>query len=128
MFSCSFLTEVALLIFGSAILLKKDARHSPRWLYVSAACIVLGGALYRVNVYMIGFNPGQGWKYFPSIAEILVTVGIVAFEILGFQVLVKLCPVLPRIQKPAPARSSVALPGAVVCPALNEANSKLNAV
>lgn len=100
LYSISFLCEFALIITGSCLLLRKENRHSPRWLYISAALIVLGGGLYRVNVYMIGFDPGQGWKYFPSLAEILVTVGIVALEILGYQVLCKLCPVLPRIKLP----------------------------
>jgi len=72
-------------------------RESIRWLFVSAALIVLGGALYRFNVYLIGFNPGKGWHYFPALAELLITVGIVAFEILGYQVLVKILPVLPRL-------------------------------
>jgi Ni/Fe-hydrogenase subunit HybB-like protein len=104
LYSCSFLLEIGLIVAGSLLLLRKEHRHSPRWLYISAALIVLGGGLYRVNVYMIGFDPGQGWKYFPSLAEIMVTVGIVALEILGYQVLVKLCPVLPRIKLPGRAR------------------------
>jgi len=58
--------------------------------------IVAGGALYRFNVYLIGFNPGQGWIYFPSLAEVMISVGIVALELLGYQVLVKLVPVLPE--------------------------------
>ena len=66
-------------------------------MFVSAALIVLGGALYRFNVYLIGFNPGKGWHYFPALAELLVSVGIVAFEILGYQVIVKILPVLPKL-------------------------------
>ena len=58
---------------------------------------MLGGALYRFNVYLIGFNPGKGWIYFPSLAEVMISVGIVAIELLGYQVLVKMVPVLPRI-------------------------------
>jgi Ni/Fe-hydrogenase subunit HybB-like protein len=97
LYSCFFLLEFALLGFGSLILFRNQNRHSPRWLFVSAALIVLGGALYRFNVYLIGFNPGQGWSYFPSLAEVMISVGIVAIELLGYQVLVKLVPVLPRI-------------------------------
>jgi Ni/Fe-hydrogenase subunit HybB-like protein len=96
-YSCFFLLEFALLGFGSLILFRPRNRNSPRWLFVSAALIVLGGALYRFNVYLIGFNPGQGWIYFPSLAEVLISVGIVAIELLGYQVLVKMVPVLPRI-------------------------------
>lgn len=96
-YSGFFLLEFGLVATGSLLLFSRKRRHSPRWLFVTAAMIVLGGALYRFNVYLIGFNPGQGWRYFPSLAELMITVGIVAFEILGYQVLVKLFPVLPRL-------------------------------
>jgi Ni/Fe-hydrogenase subunit HybB-like protein len=110
LYSCCFLCEFALLGFGSLILFSNRNRHSPRWLFVSAALIVLGGALYRFNVYLIGFNPGKGWVYFPSLAEVMISVGIVAIELLGYQVLVKLVPVLPRVhllhQLPRPRATS----------------------
>jgi Ni/Fe-hydrogenase subunit HybB-like protein len=96
-YSCFFLLELGLLGSGSLILISAKNRRSPRWLFSSAALMVLGGGLYRFNVYLIGFNPGQGWVYFPSLSEIMITVGIVAIELLGYQVLVKLFPVLPRI-------------------------------
>jgi Ni/Fe-hydrogenase subunit HybB-like protein len=96
-YSCFFLLEFALIAFGSAILFNKRNRLSPQALFVSAVLIVLGGALYRFNVYLIGYNPGPGWTYFPSLAELGITVSIVAFEILGYQVLVKLVPVLPKL-------------------------------
>jgi Ni/Fe-hydrogenase subunit HybB-like protein len=96
-YSAFFLLEFGLVASGSLLLFSKKRRQSPRWLFITAVLIVLGGALYRFNVYLIGFNPGQGWRYFPSLAELLITVGIVAFEILGYQVLVKLFPVLPRL-------------------------------
>lgn len=123
-YSCFFLAEFALIALGSLILLRPSNRKSPRWMFISAVLIVLGGALYRFNVYLIGFNPGQGWIYFPSLAEIFITVGIVALELLGYQVLVKMVPVLPEIpaegsngdssasENPAsPGEGAVALPG-----------------
>ncbi len=92
-----FLLEIALVGGGSLILFSAKNRRSVRWLFVSAALIVLGGALYRFNVYLIGFNPGEGWRYFPSLAEFMITIGIIAFEILCYKVLVKILPVLPRL-------------------------------
>jgi Ni/Fe-hydrogenase subunit HybB-like protein len=97
-YSFSFLIECALLGCGSLLLFAPRNCRSPRWLFVSAALIVLGGALYRFNVYLIGFNPGKGWIYFPSLAEVFISVGIVALELLGYQVLVKLVPVLPKLE------------------------------
>ena len=96
-YSCVFLTNVLLLGAGALILTRAQNRRSPRWLFVSAVLVVLGGGLYRMCVYLIGFNPGPGWRYFPSLAEIMVSVSIVAFEILAYQVLIKLVPVLPSI-------------------------------
>ncbi len=96
-YSCFFLLEFGLVATGSLLLFSRRRRRSPRWLFITAALIVLGGALYRFNVYLIGFNPGKGWHYFPSLAEVMITVGIVASEILGYQVLVKFFPVLPRL-------------------------------
>jgi Ni/Fe-hydrogenase subunit HybB-like protein len=96
-YSGFFLLEFCLIAGGSLLMFSGKKRNSIRWLFVSAALIVLGGALYRFNVYLIGFNPGKGWHYFPSLAELLITVGIVAFEILGYQVLVKILPVLPKL-------------------------------
>jgi Ni/Fe-hydrogenase subunit HybB-like protein len=95
-YSSFFLAEFFLVGIGSALLFSRKMRRSPRWLFISAAMIVLGGALYRFNVYLIGFNPGKGWRYFPSFAEVMITVGIVALEILGYKVFVKLFPVLPN--------------------------------
>lgn len=96
-YSCFFLLEFSLVAVGSLLMFSGKKRESIRWLFISAALIVLGGALYRFNVYLIGFNPGKGWHYFPALAELMITVGIVAFEILGYQVLVKILPVLPKL-------------------------------
>jgi len=96
-YSCVFLANVALLGAGSLILTRAKNRQSPRWLFVSAMLVVLGGGLYRMCVYLIGFNPGPGWTYFPSLPEVMVSVSVVAFEILAYQVLIKLVPVFPRV-------------------------------
>ncbi len=140
-YSGFFLLECALLGGGSFMLFSRRNRRSPRWLFASAALIVLGGGLYRFNVYLIGFDPGQGWTYFPSLAEVMITVGIIALELLGYQVLVKLCPVLPKVPPPAPGQyhrklrmphpAGLAAP-AIPCPVINvnakRADSRLEPV
>lgn len=95
-YSWFFLLEFLLLAGGSLLFFDRKRWVSPRWLFVSAAMMLLGGALYRFNVYLIGFNPGPGWHYFPSFAEFMISVGIVSIEILGYQVLIKFLPVLPN--------------------------------
>jgi Ni/Fe-hydrogenase subunit HybB-like protein len=97
--SLFFLLEMALIGCGASMLLWKKNRLSPRMLFVSGAILMLGGGLFRFNVYLIGFNPGEGWSYFPSFAEFMITVGIIALEILGYLVLVKIFPVMPNPKK-----------------------------
>mgnify|MGYP003346703086 CR=1 FL=1 len=96
-YSCFFLAEFLLLAIGSLILFNHRFWTSPRWLFITAVMMLLGGALYRFNVYLIGFNPGRGWRYFPSFPEVMISVGIVAIELLGYQLLTKLLPVLPTV-------------------------------
>lgn len=97
--SLFFLAEAGMISTATFMLVKKSHRHSPRMLFLSAALLVLGGGLYRFNVYLIGFDPGQGWHYFPSFAEFMITVGIVALEVLLYITLVKIFPVMPNPDK-----------------------------
>jgi Ni/Fe-hydrogenase subunit HybB-like protein len=70
-------------------------RSNPGRLFGSAVLLMLGGFLLRMNVFLVGYEPGAGYSYFPSIPEMLVTAGLIAFEILGYIVFVRRLPVLP---------------------------------
>lgn len=95
-----FLLENAFLLAGMAILAYPGNRSNPRLLFLSAVAILLGGSLFRFNTYIIGFDPGTGWKYFPSVPELLITFGLVAIEIAGYSLFVKLFPVF-SVHRPA---------------------------
>jgi Ni/Fe-hydrogenase subunit HybB-like protein len=88
-----FLIENLFLLIGLVILSYPNNRHKPRMLFLAAVAILIGGALFRFNTYIIGFNPGTGWKYFPSIGEQMITYGLIAFEVAAYGVFVKLFPV-----------------------------------
>ena len=45
----------------------------------------------------MGFHNGEGWHYFPALPELMLTVGLVAFELLAYIVLVKFLPILPAL-------------------------------
>jgi Ni/Fe-hydrogenase subunit HybB-like protein len=92
-----FLLQNGLVAIGSFMLLFQRNRQSLRRLFLAAMALVAGGALYRFNVYLIGFDPGAGWSYFPSLTEFMVTVGLISIEILGYQLMVKTFPILPRL-------------------------------
>lgn len=94
-----FLAECFLMGIGAIPLFTVSVKHSPRRLFLAAVVMLAGGGLYRFNVYLIGFDPGTGWHYFPSFAEVMIAVGIVSIEILAYQLLIKLLPPLPAQQQ-----------------------------
>jgi len=56
--------------------------------------LVFAAALYRFDVYLVAFQPGPQWSYFPSLTEILISTGLVSGELAGYILLVKLFPIL----------------------------------
>jgi Ni/Fe-hydrogenase subunit HybB-like protein len=98
-----FWVENVLYALPLAILISPANRKDPRWLFLAAVSLLLAGAVYRFNAFLIGFDPGPGYSYFPSVPEIMITLGIIAIEILGYIYFVKKLPVLPRLQQPQPS-------------------------
>ena len=94
--SFMFLIETALFIYPVVILLSPTRRAQGRPLLFAAVSMVLAGALYRFDAFIITFNPGAGYSYFPALPEMLITVGMVAMQIMAFLFIVKQYPVLAR--------------------------------
>lgn len=91
-----FLLENILHIVPFVILATPANRKSAKMLFFSACCLMAGGLLFRFNTYLIGFDPGTGWHYFPAVGEQFITYAIIAAEILLYMIFVKKLPVLPR--------------------------------
>jgi Ni/Fe-hydrogenase subunit HybB-like protein len=91
-----FLLENLLLLVPMCILFVPANRRKAPLLFLSAVSIVLAATLYRFNCYIIGFNPGDGWRYFPAFGEIFISIGIVAIEIMAFLWFIKRLPVYRR--------------------------------
>jgi Ni/Fe-hydrogenase subunit HybB-like protein len=100
----SFWIEIAFGLASIAALMPKANRFQPRMIFLGATAMLLNGAVYRLNCYLIGYDPGQGWTYFPSMGEILVTLMIFAIHVAAYLVLVKQLPVLHAVRS-APAAS-----------------------
>lgn len=90
-----FLLENILHILPLIILASASNRKSAKMLFLSACFLMAGGLLFRFNTYLIGFNPGPGWHYFPAIGEQFITYTIISAEILLYMIFVKKLPVLP---------------------------------
>ena len=82
---------VPFLLVGSA-----SARRNPAKLFLAGVAIMLGGVFLRINGFLIGYDTGPGWNYFPSAPELLVTLGLFAIEVLGYIIITRRFPVLPR--------------------------------
>jgi Ni/Fe-hydrogenase subunit HybB-like protein len=93
-----FWVEMACFVVPLVTLASENARRSASKLFVGAVLLMLGGMLLRINGFLVGYMTGEGWSYFPSFAELMVTVGIIAFEILAYIVIVRNYPVLPAAQ------------------------------
>lgn len=101
--SVLFWLETGLAFFPGLLLLRRPVQADPGRMFRMALLIVLGAALYRFSTFLVAFQPGVGWSYFPTIPEMLVTVGMVSFEVVAYVVLVKSFPILHGGPTVAPA-------------------------
>jgi Ni/Fe-hydrogenase subunit HybB-like protein len=92
-YSLLFFIEMALFLTPAFMLLSKKTRYDLGSLFRAAMMMIMAGGLYRVSVFWIAFNPGPGWAYFPTIPEMTITLGLIAFEILAYVYIVNKFPV-----------------------------------
>jgi Ni/Fe-hydrogenase subunit HybB-like protein len=103
-FSLFFLIETALLAVPAFMLVARKQLLQPSSLFRMAALIALGGTAYRLGASLIGFMPGTQWSYFPSVAEMVITLGFMALAVMGYIATVKRFPILTAY--PAPVRAA----------------------
>ena len=66
-------------------------------LFRAAVVLLFAGALYRFDTYLIAFDPGPGWHYFPSIPELFISIGLISLELAAYVLLVKKFPILTGV-------------------------------
>jgi Ni/Fe-hydrogenase subunit HybB-like protein len=95
-----FWLEMACFIAPLILIGAESNRRTPARLFLAGILLMLGGALLRFNGFLIGYetNIGDagGFTYFPTLAEVLVTAGMFAIEVLGYIIITRRFPVLPR--------------------------------
>jgi Ni/Fe-hydrogenase subunit HybB-like protein len=91
-----FWVENLLFLVPAVLLASRSGRQHAETVCFAAFSLLLAGAVYRFNTYLVGFSPGPGWKYFPTAPEIFITLGIVSVEIMAYLIFVKALPVLPE--------------------------------
>lgn len=85
-------------------------KSDSRWLFISALSMLLGAALWRMNYSLIMYNPGNGYQYFPSAEELLISIGFVSIEVCAYILIIRLFPVLPVFKKNIPKTQKKLLP------------------
>ncbi|MEI6223950.1 MAG: Ni/Fe-hydrogenase cytochrome b subunit [Deltaproteobacteria bacterium] len=88
-----FWAEIALFTTSGLLFLSRRARSDRGRLFTAAILAILAGATYRINTYLVAFDGGAGARYFPSVGEILVTVGLAALGVAAFLLIVKKLPI-----------------------------------
>jgi len=92
--SVLFWLETAAFLLPALALLARGRTIPIGCLYRQALTILVAGTLYRFNAYLVAFAPSSGWSYFPTVPELVMTIGLIAFEVFLFIVLVKKFPIL----------------------------------
>jgi Ni/Fe-hydrogenase subunit HybB-like protein len=100
-FALAFWVETALFAMPLVLLLPARQRRDPGNLFRAAMFMMLAGAVYRFNTYLVAYRPGDDVHYFPSVPELLITLGLVALEIVGYVAIVKLFPIFSASRQTA---------------------------
>jgi Ni/Fe-hydrogenase subunit HybB-like protein len=103
-----FWLEMAAFITPAVLLAPKNWRRDPGIQFLAAVLMMTAGTLYRLDVFLVGFNPGSQFSYFPSAFETLVTVGLIAVEVAAYVAIVKRFPILSGV----PAEAGIRFAGA----------------
>jgi Ni/Fe-hydrogenase subunit HybB-like protein len=93
LYGIMFWLETVMWLLPLAMLLSTQY-HNFGTLLQSAIVTAIAGALYRFDTYLVGYNPGPGWHYFPTIPEMFISIGLISLELAAYVVLVKLFPIL----------------------------------
>lgn len=105
------------LLFGVIIplrmFLSPQVNKSRTGLLIASFLVIFGVFLNRLNNFLVAYTPPyEVHSYFPSVGEISVTVGFIAFEILLFRIMVMIFPIVSVPETSAP-RTKYSIRGGV---------------
>jgi Ni/Fe-hydrogenase subunit HybB-like protein len=106
-YSVLALVEIGLPV-AAAFAVVGDRPIGARRLFVAAAAVLVGGGLYRLDTALIAFMPGAQYRYFPAVAELMVTVGFTSAAVAAYILIVKRFAILPARLTPTASWPSAA--------------------
>jgi len=93
-YSLLFWLETALFVVPIFMFASKKARENFGVIFRGSLLMLLAGGLYRFDAYIVAYNPGSNWGYFPTLPELLITLGVIALELALYIYIVKRYPIL----------------------------------
>jgi Ni/Fe-hydrogenase subunit HybB-like protein len=93
-YSVLFWIESGLAVWGAAILFTEEGRFDPGKRFWAAILLILSGALYRFDTYVIALRPLGQWSYFPSLGEITVALSLWSMAFCVFVLLSRRFPII----------------------------------
>jgi Ni/Fe-hydrogenase subunit HybB-like protein len=90
-----FWLETVLLVAALWVLRDAGIRRSPRSMFYGAALATIGGMFYRFDPTTTAFQPKPGAIYFPSVIELLISIGFMSIGIAIFIFAAKVLAILP---------------------------------
>jgi Ni/Fe-hydrogenase subunit HybB-like protein len=92
--SLAFYAEILIgFVIPFVMLLSDRIRHSRRGLYTATLMVLAGFAANRMNTAITGLESWPARTYFPSLLEILITLGIAAVGFTAFNLLANYLPI-----------------------------------
>jgi len=98
-YSMLFIFESALFLIPVIIIARRKWRENRGLLFVAGSFMVIAGAVYRFDTYLIAYHQNTGWIYFPSLGELLFSACLAATGIAVYMVMIKLFPILSGVRE-----------------------------
>jgi Ni/Fe-hydrogenase subunit HybB-like protein len=94
-YSFLFFAETLFMAVPGVVLRFRRKRETPRTLINASALAGLGGLLYRFTPTAFAFTPAKAYSYFPTLPEVLMTIGFISFGVLAWRIAVRYFAILP---------------------------------
>ncbi len=111
--SLMFVIEIVVgVIIPLRLFLSPVVRQSAIGIFIASILVIAGIFINRFNNFIVAYNPPYAeTAYFPSIQEILLTLGFIAMEVLLYRALVRIFPVISIPGESPKLRSKYAVLG-----------------
>lgn len=96
----SFLVEIIVgLTLPLILFMLPKIRQSQGGLFFASTLAMFGVLINRVNVFLVSYTPPYGGSYFPSIGEIIVTIGMISAMMFFYKLAVMNLPIMAAAQE-----------------------------